>query len=125
MRIKEIMNETIAVSSNTTIKEAAKIMKEDNIGSIVILDGDKIAGIVTEKDIISHVDNLKDKVSKIMSNQVITIDESENIDNAAELMAKNKIKHLPVVNDKEVVGIVTTTDLIKHCDDLNEDFFLD
>ena len=119
------MNETIAVSSNTTIKEAAKIMKEDNIGSIVILDGDKIAGIVTEKDIISHVDNLKDKVSKIMSNQVITIDESENIDNAAELMAKNKIKHLPVVNDKEVVGIVTTTDLIKHCDDLNEDFFLD
>jgi len=125
MKIKEIMKETIAVPSKTTLKEAAKIMNDNGIGSLVIVDNSKIAGIITEKDIIKDISNLKDKVSKVMTSQVITIDEDESLDNAAEIMKENRIKHLPITSDREVVGIVTTTDLIEHSDDLNEDFFLD
>jgi len=125
MRVKEIMNETVAVPSDKSLKEAAKIMEENEIGSLVIVDKNQIAGIITEKDIIKGISNLKDKISKVMSKQIVVIDESENIDNAAELMKQNKIKHLPVTRGEEIVGIITTTDLIKHCDDLNEDFFLD
>jgi len=125
MRIKEIMKETLTVSSKITIKDAAKEMADNEIGSLVVVDENDVIGILTERDIIRNISNLKEKISKIMSEQVVSIDEEENIDNAAELMAKNKIKHLPVTKDEEVVGIITTTDLIKHCEDLNEDFFLD
>ena len=119
------MKETVTVSSKTSLKDAAKEMTENEIGSLVVVDQNKAVGILTERDIIRNISNLKQKISEIMSEQVVSIDENEDIDNAAELMAKNKIKHLPVTSGEEIVGIVTTTDLIKHCDDLNEDFFLD
>jgi CBS domain-containing protein len=125
MRIKEIMKETVTVSPNISIKDAARKMAEEDIGSLVVVDGNKAVGILTERDIIRNISNIKEKISKIMSEQVVAIEEDEDIDNAAELMAKNKIKHLPVTKGAEVVGIVTTTDLIRHCEDLNEDFFLD
>jgi len=125
MRIKEIMKETIVVSPNISIKDAAKKMAEEDIGSLVVVDENKAVGILTERDIIRNISNIKEKISKIMSGQVVSIEENEDIDDAAELMAKNKIKHLPVTKGEEIVGIITTTDLITHCEDLNEDFFLD
>jgi CBS domain-containing protein len=125
MRIKEIMKETLTVSSKINLKEAAEKMNENEVGSLVVVDEGKAVGILTEKDIIRNISSLKKKVSEIMSEQVVSIDENENIDNAAELMAKSKIKHLPVTSGEEIVGIITISDLIKHCEDLNEDFFLD
>jgi len=125
MRIKEIMKETFTVSPKINLKEAAETMSDNEIGSLVVVDNNKAVGIITEKDIIKNISSLKKKISEIMSEQVVSIDEEENIDNAAELMAKNKIKHLPVTKGEEIVGIITVTDLIKHCEDLNEDFFLD
>jgi len=125
MRIKEIMKETLTISSKISIKDAAKEMADNEIGSLVVVEANKVVGILTEGDIIRNISNLKEKISEIMSEQVVSIDEDENIDDAAELMAKNKIKHLPVTNGEEIVGIITTSDLIKHCEDLNEDFFLD
>jgi len=125
MRIKEIMKETLTVSPKINLKEAAEKMAENEVGSLVVVDDSKAIGIITEKDIIKNISSLKKKISEIMSEQVVSIDEGENIDNAAELMAKNKIKHLPVTNGEEIVGIITISDLIKHCEDLNEDFFLD
>lgn len=119
------MKETVIVPQNINIKEAAKKMAENDIGSLVVVDENKAVGILTERDIIRNISNLKEKISEIMSEQVVTIEEDEDIDDAAELMAKNKIKHLPVTSGEEIIGIITTTDLIKHCEDLNEDFFLD
>jgi len=125
MRIKEIMKETFIVSPKINLKEAAEKMTNNEIGSLVVVEDNKTIGIITEKDIIRNISSLKKKISEIMSEQIVSIDEEENIDNAAELMAKNKIKHLPVTSGEEIVGIITISDLIKHCEDLNEDFFLD
>jgi len=125
MKVKEIMKRAIVVDRNVRVKEAAKIMSEKGIGSLIVSKGKKIVGIVTEKDIIRNVDKLNKKISDIMSKDVITIDQEGGIDDAASLMAKHKIKRLPVLEDGKLVGIITATDLIANSDELNEEFFFD
>ena len=66
-----------------------------------------------------------EKVSKIMTKNVITIDERESIDDAALIMAKNKIKRLPVLKSGKLIGIVTATDILANSDSLNEEFLLE
>lgn len=126
MKVKDIMNKAIVVDFDISLKEAAKIMSDKNIGSLIVLKDNKIIGIITENDIVRNVSNLDRKISQIMSKRVLTINEDEDIDNAAELMGKNKIKRVPVIDKNgRLTGIVTTTDLIAHSEDLNEDFFFE
>ena len=125
MRVSDIMNKVVAIDENVTLKEAAKIMTERNIGSIIILKGDKIKGLITDRDILKNINKSSQKVASTMSRDVITIDENESIDNAAIIMSENNIRKLPVVSDEKVVGIVTATDIIKNSDSLNLDFLLD
>ena len=123
MKVKEVMNSAIAVDHDITIKAAAKIMSEKNIGSLVVLKDDNIIGIVTEHDILSNIESLDKKIFSVMVRKVVTINENEELDDAAIILFKNKIKKLPVVNKKgNLVGIITSTDLIAHSEDLNEDF---
>jgi len=125
MRIKEIMNHAIAVNHDIPIKEAAKIMTGKKIGSLIAMKGDKIAGILTDKDITKSASDMNKKISSVMTRVVDTIQENESLIEAVDIMKKRKIKHLPVVNeDGTLVGIVTATDLIEHSDDLEEDFWM-
>ncbi len=125
MRVSDIMNKVIAIEEKTTVKEAAKIMAERGIGSVIVLKGDNIKGIITDRDILRNIGKSSKKVSAIMSQNVVTVDENESIDNAAIIMAENDIKKLPVVGNGKIVGIITSTDLIKNSDSLNLDFLLD
>jgi len=126
MKVKDIMNQAIAVDFDISLKEASNIMARKKIGSLIVMKDSKIAGIITESDVTSNTPALSKKVSEIMSKNVVTIDEEEDIDNAASIMAKNKIKRVPVLSkDKKLAGIITATDLIAHSDELNEDFFLE
>ena len=120
---KEIMNDAKVVDHEMSLKEAAKIMSDKNIGSLVVIKGENIYGIVTEHDIMTNANNLNKKISSIMSKNVLTINENEDIDEATLVLCKNKIKRLPVVDkDEKLVGIITSTDLIAHSDELNEEF---
>ena len=83
MIIKEIMNKAIVVDHDISLKEAAKIMSDKNIGSLVVIKGENIYGIVTEHDIMTNANNLNKKISSIMSKNVLTINENEDIDEAA------------------------------------------
>lgn len=125
MKVKEIMNSAVAVEHDISVKEAAQIMSDKNIGSVVALKNGKILGIVSEKDIIRNVETINKKISSIMTRDVVTIEQDEDLDEAAELMKKNKIKRLPVTKNGELVGIITSTDLIANCDELNEEFLFD
>lgn len=125
MRISEVMNKAFVIDAGISVKEAAKIMSNKNIGSLIIMNGEKITGIVTERDITKNVSSLGKDVSSIMSKGVVTISKNDNLDDASELMAEKKIKRLPVVDKGKLVGIVTVTDVIAHSDDLNEEFFFD
>ena len=125
MKVKDIMNKAIVVDFDMPLKAAAKIMSQKNIGSLIVIKNKEIAGIITEKDITKNASNLDKKVSGVMSRNIITIEQDEDIDNAAILMTKNKVKHLPVMKDEELVGIISATDLIENSDELNEDFLIE
>lgn len=125
MRISDVMNKAFVVDDSISLKAAAKLMSDKNAGSLIVMKKDKIAGIITERDIMKNVSELGSRVSEAMSKEVITIDWKDTIENAAELMAAKKIKRLPVVKKGELAGIITATDIIAHSEDLNEDFFFD
>ncbi len=122
MKVNEIMNKAIAVDSDIGLKKVAKIMSDKNIGSLIVLDKEKIMGIVTERDIMKNMSNINKKAGSVMSKSVVTIDHNETIDNAALIMAEHQIKRLPVTEEGKLIGIITATDIIANSDVLNEDF---
>jgi len=125
MKIKDVMNKVIVIEHDVNVKEAAQIMSNKNIGSLVVLKDNKIVGIITEKDIMKNISFLGKKISAVMAKNVVTVDCSESIDNAALIMTERKIRRLPVVDGDKLVGIITSTDIIANSDILNEDFFFD
>lgn len=126
MKIKEIMNKAVAVDHNITLKQAAKIMSNKNIGCLIAVKGTKILGILTERDIMKNISNSNERIASIMAKKVITIDKEDDIDEAALLMTKNKIRRLPVVDEnKKLIGIVTSTDLLANSEDISEEFLFD
>ncbi len=125
MRVNEIMNKAIAIDHDVSVKEAAKIMSNKNIGSLIVLNKDKIIGIITDRDILKNISSLGKRISIVMSKNVITIDHNESLDNASLIMTENKIKRLPVVDKGKLVGVITATDIVANSDLLNEDFLFD
>jgi len=116
--VRNIMSKDIkVVQPDTSIKEAITIMNKFKIGSIVVVLGNRPVGIITERDILKRILELGlspeyAKAGKVMTSPVITISETASIDEAVKLMATKRIKKLPVVNNEELVGIVTMTDII-------------
>jgi len=113
--VQEIMSSPVeTVSADTTITEAARILRQENIGSLVI-GSDIVDGIVTETDIVDAVSEEIDlgstAVGEIMSEPVVTVRPHEPVHVAGERMGHNTVKKLPVTQEGEPVGIVTTTDL--------------
>ena len=131
MKIKEITKSVKTISPEDTVKEAAVLMSRHNIGSLVVINSKKkVVGIVTERDIIDKV-NAKDKlasrvrVEDIMSPNVITIDSNSLIDDAVYLMVKHRIKKLPVLDNNELVGIITATDIVANSSEVGEFYLFD
>jgi CBS domain-containing protein len=113
--VSELMSSPVlTVSGETTVVEAARTLREKHVGSLVV--GEEIVdGIVTEADIVAAVGDELDlastTVAEIMSEPVVTIRPDESVRVAGERMGHNGVKKLPVTEDGEAVGIVTTTDL--------------
>jgi CBS domain-containing protein len=116
--VSDIMSKDVAtISSNATMAEAAKVMGEKHIGSLVILEKDEAKGIVTERDLLSKVlakglDPTKVKVKDVMSSPLITIRPTAKIKEAAQTMIERKGR-LVVLREGKLAGIITASDLIK------------
>jgi CBS domain-containing protein len=113
--VSEIMTSpVVTVTQDTVVEEAADILAEEHVGSLVIGE-DIIEGIVTETDIVRAVGERSDlsatSITEIMSDPVVTIRPHETVRTAGERMGHNGVKKLPVTEGGEPVGIVTTTDL--------------
>lgn len=113
--VREIMSSPVETAArNLTIAEAANILSDHHIGSLVVGD-DIVEGIVTETDIVraigAELDLAETPLEEIMSEPVVTIRPHEAVHVAGERMGHNAVKKLPVTEDGEPVGIVTTTDL--------------
>lgn len=122
MLVKEIMKRPFAIEKDISLAEAAHLMGGRNIGSLVLLEKDKIKGIITERDLMKNFGK-HEKISHAMSTKVVTIEPDEPLDKAAELMRQNKIKRLPVQNNGKLVGMITMTDIMANFEALEEEFF--
>jgi len=119
MNVKDAMNKDVKTCRpDSTVKEAAVEMNKYNIGSLVVVSGTgQVVGIMTERDILTDVvaqgKNASDvKVEDIMSTHIITVSPDKSLEDAADIMTRNHIKKLPVVDHGKLVGIITATDLI-------------
>lgn len=119
MYIHEIMSKNVVkVNHEISALEISKIMVKRGVSSVGIIDNsNKIIGIVTEKDLIREVCSkniLADTLTaaKMMSSPLITISKNSTINDAAKLMVEKKIKHLAIYENNDIIGIVTTSDLI-------------
>jgi CBS domain-containing protein len=116
--VRDIMTKDLrVVRPDTTIKEVVATMNKFNIGSIIVVQGDRPVGIITERDILRRQVEpcLAPEVltaSQVMTSPLITIGETANIEDAAKLMARKKAKRLPVMNNGKLVGILTFTDIV-------------
>jgi CBS domain-containing protein len=117
MFVKDAMVKNIvSIPSTISVFDAAVKMTQNNIGSLIVVD-ESLEGIVTERDILNKIVSAdrnprQTRVKEIMSANVITISPDADMEEASDLMTKNKIKRLPVVFGDEVVGIITSTDVV-------------
>lgn len=116
--IRDIMSrEVISVSSSTSVKEALRIMIENDVGSILVTKNRKAVGILTERDI-SHrtwedIEFFSSPVESAMSQPLISATPDMTIWDAMEIMIREKIRRLPVIENDILVGIVTQRDLLR------------
>lgn len=120
--VKEIMsNSVLSVDSSVTATDAAKMMEDCGVGSITVLEKGSPVGIVTDRDfaikIAAHAYPIDTPVRRIMSSPLISIEPDSDLWTASDLMSTRNIRKLPVIDDDKVIGIITSSDLVKHIAD--------
>lgn len=115
--LKDKSGEVFFVSSDTTVYDAIKLMSEKNIGAVPVVDGLQLSGIFSERDyarkiILQNRTSQETNVSEIMTFPVITVSPTDSIDHCMEIMSARKIRHLPVLKDNLLVGIISIGDVV-------------
>jgi len=106
------------VSPDASVYEALQVLNEKNIGALLVIDSGRLAGIFSERDYARKI-ILKGKFSKntqvkeVMTDTVITVTPEENIEKCMELMTRERIRHLPVMKDSKVIGVISIGDIVK------------
>jgi CBS domain-containing protein len=119
-KVKHFMSSpAVTVDPNSKIIDALGIMRKHEIGSLVVVDKGKIKGILTEKDLVSKVFVSANGLDGILvrdvmtSEPLITVDPETDIQKAAELMAKNNVRHLPVIEKEKLAGMLAVPDFYR------------
>jgi CBS domain-containing protein len=121
-RIQELMTvKPRTVKTGDSIVDAAKLMRGEDAGIAPIVDGERLVGVVTDRDIAIRVvaegkDPATTKVEEIASGNLVTVEPGQDLDDALRLMAQHQVRRLPVVDDGKLVGIVAQADVAKHAD---------
>ncbi len=116
--LKSKGNQVWTISPDATVFDALKLMAEKNIGAVVVTKDDALVGIISERDyarkgILRGLTSQKTPVSKIMVSRVVCITPEETIDEGMALMSGKHIRHLPVTEDKKILGVISIGDLVK------------
>lgn len=108
----------VTVRPGLSVREVAQVLADNGIGAVVVSeDGEQVAGIVSERDIVRSVasgaDALDRPLRDIMTSQVITCGRSEQLEALAETMTEHRVRHIPVIADGALVGLVSIGDVVK------------
>jgi CBS domain-containing protein len=115
--IKKKGNEVYSVASSASIFEALTLMAEKRIGALVVMNGDELVGIFSERDyarkvILAGRTSRDMKVHEIMSSEVVTVEPQTTVSECMKHMSKRRCRHLPVVEEGKVVALVSVGDLV-------------
>ena len=127
MNVGDMMStDLVTCSPNESLAQVARKLQQEDIGSCPVVDGDKLVGIVTDRDIAVRavakgLDSNDTKVSDIMSTDLVFGNQTMTLEDAARMMADNQVRRLPIVEEERLVGIVALADLAI---DLEEDELL-
>ncbi|MGD8506657.1 MAG: CBS domain-containing protein [Candidatus Bathyarchaeota archaeon] len=119
MKVKDVMvTNVVTVDVGVNVRKAVERMNNQGVGCLVVLEKGNFAGILTERDVLKRVvaearNPEKTLVGDVMSKPLIVVDPETNLEEALELMFKNQIKKLTVVRAKELVGLITMTDIAR------------
>ena len=111
-------SEIISIAADASVLDAIKLMADKSVGSLLVMDGDQLSGIVTERDyarkvIIKGRASESTQVGEIMTTKVITASSEQTVRDCMSVMSEKRIRHLPVVDDSKVAGMISIGDLVQ------------
>lgn len=115
--IREVMTSNpVTLPATTPLTDAARHMKDDDIGDVLVVDGDELCGVVTDRDIVIRAvaegrDVTTTMLGDVCSDKLVTLGPGDDVDDAVRLMSSSAIRRLPIVEDGRAVGIVSIGDL--------------
>jgi CBS domain-containing protein len=118
--VESIMKKNvISIDGSMTVRDAARMMDDASIGAVVVMENGIAVGIVTERDLVRRVmakgKDLTTNVKEIMSSPVIVINPDDSVWELAQLMKTRRIHRVPAVKENRLVGMVTTSDVVRLC----------
>jgi CBS domain-containing protein len=119
LKVEDVMvKEVITIDDESTVKDAADIMNKFEIGCLIAIRKGKAVGIVTERDILKRVvaegkETDRTKIKEVMTSPLVVVEPKMELEEAVKMMFQMKIKKLPVVEGKRLVGLVTLTDIAR------------
>lgn len=117
MKVQDIMTgSVVSLNSNDSVERAAELMKEHNIGAVPVCEGNKVIGIITDRDIALRSvapgeDSKAQKVREIMSSNPVTGSPSMEVQDASRIMSERQIRRLPIVDNEALVGMISLGDI--------------
>lgn len=129
MKIREILrhkgHEVVTTSGTESVIAAVRLLVEHNIGGVVVVDEDGVAGILTERDILRLTARVPGEletlsVESAMTTDVITVTPDDELHHVMDLMTQHRIRHVPVIEGGKLGGIVTIGDVVNACRQLAE-----
>lgn len=116
--VSEIMSvKLVEVGPGASVSEAAERMREQRVSSVLVTEGPRLLGIVTERDIVAAIAGRRDcattPVDQIMTGKVVTASPDSDIVYAARVMAERGIRHIPVAREDRVIGIISIRDIVR------------
>lgn len=108
----------LSINADETVYKALELMAEENVGALLVMSGEKVVGIMSERDyarkvILEGRSSLKTSVEKIMTNKILYITPDKSVEEGLALMSEKRCRHLPVFESDSLVGMVSIGDLVK------------
>ncbi len=115
-RVRELMAEPVTVPADTTLIEAARLMRDADIGDVLVSDGERLRGVVTDRDLVvrglaEELTPTGTTVAQLCTRDVVTVHPDDDVQQAVRLMRQAAVRRLPVVDGDRLVGVVSLGDL--------------
>lgn len=117
--LAEKHSDVLSVSPDATVLEAVSLMNDRRVGSVLVLEGGALAGIFTERDVLRRIvadrlDPVTTLVRDVMTRDLVTVPSSTEVQQAMAVINEKKLRHLPVVDDGKLVGLLSSGDINRH-----------